>query len=103
VLQHRATTSFWKNYRALAPEVQRRADKQFSFLKTDAQHPSLQFKKIGESGLDEVWSARVTLNHRALPSKDLTGFSGFGLATTKLTKAYFDDGPLQGPYQTLLP
>jgi hypothetical protein len=77
VLQHRATVSFWKNYRLLAPQVQRRADKQFSYLKTDAQHPSLQFKKIGEREGDEIWSARVTLNYRALAVKRPYGFLWF--------------------------
>jgi hypothetical protein len=57
--------------------VQRRADKQFSYLKTDTQHPSLQFKKIGERRGDEIWSARVTLNYRALAIKRPYGFLWF--------------------------
>lgn len=77
MLQHRATVNFWKHYRALGPEVQRRADKQFSYLKADPQHPSLQFKKLGEDGEDEIWSARVTLNYRALALKRPYGFLWF--------------------------
>jgi len=77
VLEHRATAAFWQHYRKLAPQVQRRADKQFSYLKTHAQHPSLQFKKIGERGGDEIWSARVTLNYRALAVKRPYGFLWF--------------------------
>ncbi len=43
-----------------------RADKQFALLKANPQHPSLQFKKIGERGGGEIWSVRVTLKYRAL-------------------------------------
>jgi hypothetical protein len=77
MLQHRATVSFWKTYHALAPEVQQRANKQFSYLKAEPQHRSLQFKKIGERGADEIWSARVTLNYRALAVKRSYGFLWF--------------------------
>jgi hypothetical protein len=50
---------------------------QFSYLKTDAQHPSLQFKKIGDRHGEEIWSARVTLNYRALAVKRPYGFLWF--------------------------
>jgi hypothetical protein len=65
-MQHRATTDFWRQYHALSQEVRARAVKQFSLLKANSQHPSLQFKKVGERHRQEIWSARVTLNHRAL-------------------------------------
>jgi hypothetical protein len=77
VLQHRATTAFWQHYRRLAPEIRRRADKQFSYLKTDALYPPLQFKKIGERRGEEIWSARVTSNYRALAVKRPYGFLWF--------------------------
>jgi hypothetical protein len=48
-------------YEALPSEVRDLADKNFAFLKSDARHPSLQFKKIGE-----VWSVRVGDHYRAL-------------------------------------
>jgi len=35
-------------------------------LKANPLHPSLQFKKVGERRGLELWSARVTLNYRAL-------------------------------------
>jgi hypothetical protein len=47
-MQHRAATDFWQQYHALPHEVRARADKQFSLLKANPQHPSLQFKKVGE-------------------------------------------------------
>jgi hypothetical protein len=47
-MRHRATTDFWKQYRALTQEVRSRAEQTFSLLKANRQHPSLQFKKLGE-------------------------------------------------------
>jgi hypothetical protein len=85
-MQHRAATDFWQQYHALSQEVRPRADKQFSMLKANPQHPSLQFKKVGERHGQEIWSARVTLNHRALAIKRPAGICGFGSAITKLTK-----------------
>jgi hypothetical protein len=51
---HRAATDFWQQYHALSPEVRARADKQFSLLKANSQHPSLQFKKVGERHGQEI-------------------------------------------------
>jgi hypothetical protein len=68
-MQHRSTIDFWRQYDALSQQVRARADKQFSLLKANSQHPSLQFKKVGERHGLEIWSARVTLNHRALANQ----------------------------------
>ena len=65
-MQHRANADFWQDYRGLPEDVRIRADKQFELIKTNPQHPSLQFKKIGERHGQEIWSARVTLKYRAL-------------------------------------
>jgi len=46
------------------------ADKSYALLKSDPRHPSLQFKKVGE-----LWSARVTLNYRALAIEHEGGFA----------------------------
>ncbi len=46
-----------------------RADKQFALLKANPQHPSLRFKKLGDRDSQEIWSARVTLKHRAMAVK----------------------------------
>ena len=66
---HRASTDFWRDCQALSDAVRVRANKQFALLKANPQHPSLQFKKLGERGGQEIWSARFTLKHRALPVK----------------------------------
>ena len=76
-MQHRATSGFWRNYQALPQDLRSRADKQFSLLKANPQYPSLQFKKVGESGGQEVWSVRVTLNYRALAVKRTDGYLWF--------------------------
>ena len=61
-MKPRAHAEFWKCYHALAPQVRRRADKQFALWLQDSGHPSLNFKKVGP----DLWSARVDGAHRAL-------------------------------------
>jgi hypothetical protein len=76
-MQHRATGGFWREYRALPQEIRNRADQKFSLLKADRQHPSVQFKKLGERHGQEIWSARVTLNYRALAILQTDGYLWF--------------------------
>ena len=73
---HRASPGFWTCYRRLPADTQRAADKAFELLKRDARHPSLQFKK-----LDEVWSVRAGLHHRALAVEATGGFLWFWIGT----------------------
>lgn len=80
-MRHRATSGFWREYQALPVEIRSRADKQFSLLKTNPDHPSLQFKKLGESRGEDLWSARVTLNYRALAMKRLDGYLWFWIGS----------------------
>jgi hypothetical protein len=68
-MEHRAISKFWQHYHALQPHIRTSADKQFSLLKGNPQHRSLQFKKIGDRHGEEIYSARVTLSHRALAFK----------------------------------
>ena len=65
-MRHRANADFWHDYYALPAEMRSRADKQFALLKENPQHPSLQFKKLGERHGQDIWSARVSLKYRAL-------------------------------------
>jgi hypothetical protein len=60
-LKHFASPKFWHCYRSLPKSVRKLADKNFDLLKSNPNHPSLQFKKIGE-----YRSVRVGLNYRAL-------------------------------------
>jgi len=75
--QHNATTRFWQAYRLLPQEIRDRADKQFALLKANPQHPSLQLKKLGVRSGAELWSARVTLDYRALALKRPSGLLWF--------------------------
>jgi hypothetical protein len=63
-MKHRASTRFWRLYRALPQEIQQLADRGYQMLLQDPRHPSLHFKRIGK-----VWSVRVGLHHRALAAE----------------------------------
>lgn len=80
-MRHRATNGFWREYQELPVEIRSRADKQFLLLKANPEHPSLQFKKLGESRGEELWSARVTLNYRALAIKRPDGYLWFWIGS----------------------
>jgi hypothetical protein len=82
-MEHRATEGFWRAYQGLPLQIRNRADKQFALLKSNQQHPSLHFRKVGLSRGQEVWSARVTLNHRALALKRADGFLWFWIGDHK--------------------
>jgi hypothetical protein len=60
-VKHSASPKFWTAYQALPSPIQKLADANFSLLKRDPRHPSLQFKKVGR-----YWSVRVGLRYRAL-------------------------------------
>ena len=62
---HRTTNRFWDCFSKLPKDVQDVARENFELLKTDSKYPSLKFKKVGK-----FWSARVSLNYRALAIKD---------------------------------
>ncbi|NOU21718.1 MAG: hypothetical protein HOO93_07995 [Methyloglobulus sp.] len=66
---HKAASSFWDCYEKLQLETQELADKNFLLLKSDPNHPSLQFKKVGK-----VWSVRVGLHYRAIATQIDGGF-----------------------------
>jgi len=64
-------------YRKLSAEIRNRADKQFSLLKENLQHPSLHLKKLGDRNGQDLWSVRVTLKYRALAVKLPTEYLWF--------------------------
>jgi hypothetical protein len=59
---HTASPDFWLCYRRLPVEVRELADKNFSLLKANSQHPALRLKRIDGT----LWSARVGPRYRAL-------------------------------------
>ena len=60
-MKHFAIPSFWENYKKLPKEVRELADKSYYLLKSNPNHQSLHFKKIGK-----YWSVRVGLKYRAI-------------------------------------
>jgi hypothetical protein len=60
-LSHFTSPDYWKKYRSLPLHVRQTADKSFSLLKSNPNHPSLHLKRIGN-----LWSVRVGIHYRAL-------------------------------------
>ncbi len=60
-MKHFADSSFWDCYNKFPESFQQLADKNFSLLKQNPNHPSLHFKKV-----KRYWSVRVGMSHRAL-------------------------------------
>ena len=60
-MSHFASPGFWECYQPLPADIRLLADKNFQLLKSNPNHPSVQFKKVGR-----YRSARVGLQYRAL-------------------------------------
>lgn len=86
-MQHRASAGFWEKYSSLSNDIRTRADKQFSLVKSNPQHPSLQFKKVGERYGLEIWSARITLSYRALAIRRAEGYLWFWIGDHRTYEA----------------
>ncbi len=82
-MRHRADKDFWQHYWDLSPDIRNRADKQFLLLESNPQHPSLQFKKVAEVHGQDLYSARVTLDYRALALKRSDGYLWFWIGDHK--------------------
>ena len=67
---------FWACYNALPPSTREQADKAFTLLKNNPQHPSLHLKKVGR-----FWSARVGLQYRAVGIEAPDGILWFWIGT----------------------
>ena len=75
-MTHFASRRFWERYEALPEDIRGLADKSYDLLKSNPQHPSLHFKKLGK-----FWSARVGLDHRALRRSASDGVLWFWIGT----------------------
>ena len=78
-MNHRALPRFWKLYSLLPKETQELADKNFKLLKSNAQHPSLHFKRVDP--VRKLWSVRVGIQHRALGVEKPDGIVWFWIGT----------------------
>jgi hypothetical protein len=71
-LNHFTNPDFWARYHKLPDNIRRRADAAYALLRENPRHPSLHFKKVGD-----FWSARVTLDYRALAVEAQDGYVWF--------------------------
>lgn len=58
------TPQFWKHYRSLPEDVQRRADKAYRLWQINPQAHGLYFKRVGAQ--QPIYSVRIGRGHRAL-------------------------------------
>jgi mRNA-degrading endonuclease RelE of RelBE toxin-antitoxin system len=58
----RLTHGAIKQYRALPRSIQKKADKQFTYLLQDIRHPSLNTKKY--QGFENLWQGRIDKSYR---------------------------------------
>jgi len=63
-MNSRTTSQFWKLYRSLPEEVQRRADKAYQLWLLNPYAQSLYFKRVGKQ--QPVYSVRIGREYRAL-------------------------------------
>ncbi len=75
-MRHVASQSFWQAYDKLPDSVRALADRNFILLKSDRQHPSLRFKRVGG-----YWSVRIGLRYRALAVEIEDGFLWFWIGS----------------------
>jgi hypothetical protein len=71
-LPHVTVPDFWELYAALPEAIRALADKNYELLKTNPQHPSLHFKRVGQ-----YWSVRVGRDYRALGVDSSAGIAWF--------------------------
>ena len=63
----------------LPTEIQQAARKAYRLFREDAQHPSLQFKKVHDR--EPLYSVRVTLGYRALGLREGDEVTWFWIGT----------------------
>jgi hypothetical protein len=70
------TPDFWSSFAALPPEIKTRARIVYRLWKKNPRHPSLQFKKTGNT-----WSIRIGGGYRALAVLEEDIFYWFWIGT----------------------
>jgi hypothetical protein len=75
-MRHFASPAFWEAYRRLPENVRALADKNYTMLKQNPQHPSLHLKKVGR-----FWSVRVGSRYRALAIEIEAGLLWFWIGS----------------------
>ncbi|MBS4028531.1 MAG: hypothetical protein KGZ58_07820 [Ignavibacteriales bacterium] len=75
-MKHFASPSFWECYNALPFSIQELADKNFTLLKSNPQHPSLHLKKV-----EKYWSVRIGIKYRTVAIEIEKGLLWFWIGT----------------------
>jgi hypothetical protein len=75
-MRHFAGPRFWQTYEGLPENIRKLADKNFTLLKQNPRHPSLNFKRVGP-----YWSVRVGQHYRALAVEIDGGLLWFWIGT----------------------
>jgi len=63
-MKSRTTRRFRQAYRALPPDIRRRAGRAYSLFEHNPHHPGLRFKKVHPE--TPIYSVRITRDYRAL-------------------------------------
>ena len=79
--------SFWEAYKTLDENLRQRARKSFRLWADNPFHPSLHLKCINVE--EDVWSARVTLTHRAIGIMQGDVVTWFWIGTHDEYEKYF--------------
>lgn len=64
-MRSRATADFWRRYRRLPLEIQRRAKNAYLLFQNNSSHLSLEFKRVGPKR-KKMYSVRVNLFYRVI-------------------------------------
>ena len=63
-MKSQANARFWNLFRQLRPEVQDQAPEAYRIFAVNPRHPSLQFKRVGQSR--PIYSVRISRDYRAV-------------------------------------
>lgn len=75
-MKHHAAPEFWQLFERLPAGIQDQARRNYDLLKTNPQHPSLHFKRIGR-----FRSVRIGRRYRALGVEVADGILWFWIGT----------------------
>ena len=81
-MTHHANPRFWRCYRALPAEIRELADRNYEILKSNPNHGSLHFKKIGA-----LWSVRVVCTIARWPQRSEATGCGSQWLTCRVRQA----------------
>lgn len=63
-MEYKTTKSFWEDYKALPPELQEKAKKNFELFKENPRHPSLQTHQIRGTDNPKIFEGYLDKGYR---------------------------------------